>query len=92
MTKDKELQELEQKLFNMELEKERLATENIALRKQAERKGPGLSIKVGDKGGVSVYGLGRFPVSLYAGQWEKLFDFVPTVKTFITEHPELSRK
>lgn len=92
MAKDKELQALEEQLFALEQEKERLATENASLRKQAERKGPGLSLKVGVKGGLSVYGLGRYPVSLYAGQWEKLFDFIPTVKAYIAEHPELKRK
>lgn len=42
-----------------------------------------LTCKVGAKGGVSVYGLGRFPVSLYGGQWERLIEFVPQIKTFL---------
>lgn len=43
-----------------------------------------LSLKVGEKGGVVVSGLNaRFPVTLYADQWERLFDFVPTIKAFI---------
>ena len=41
---------------------------------------------------VAVYGLGRFPVSLYANQWEKLAAFLPQVMAFIAEHPELPRK
>jgi len=38
-----------------------------------------LSLKIGEKGGLSVYGLGRFPLTLYAGQWERLLNPV-TVK------------
>ena len=42
-----------------------------------------LSFKVGEKGTVSVYGMGRFPVSLYAEQWERLFEAMPALKEFI---------
>lgn len=35
-----------------------------------------LSCKVSEKGAISVYGLGRFPVTLYAGQWERLSQFI----------------
>lgn len=42
-----------------------------------------LSAKVSGKGAVSVYGLGRFPVTLYKTQWHKLADFMPTLKTFM---------
>lgn len=42
-----------------------------------------LTIKVGEKGGVSVYGLGRFPVTLYREQWERLFASIDTIKAFI---------
>lgn len=48
---------------------------------KAEQKGN--NIKVSDKGAVSVYGLGRFPVTLYMGQWAKLFERVDEVKAFI---------
>ena len=41
------------------------------------------TIKVSPKGGVSVYGLGKFPVTLYASQWEKLFNLQEDVKDFI---------
>lgn len=40
-------------------------------------------IKVSTKGAVSVYGLGRFPVTLYATQWESLMEKLPDVKAFI---------
>lgn len=43
----------------------------------------GNNIKVSDKGAVSVYGLGRFPVTLYMSQWSKLFERMEEIKTFI---------
>ena len=43
----------------------------------------GLTFKVGEKGGVSVYGLGRFPVTLYYEQWVRLLDKVPDLKNFL---------
>ena len=54
-----------------------------------------LTLKVTEKGGVSVYGLGRFPVSLYASQWEKLIPFIKdgSLEAFLTAHADkLSRK
>jgi len=45
-----------------------------------------LSYKVGEKGGVSVYGLGRFPVTLYGSQWNRLFDHKDAITTFLTDH------
>ena len=41
------------------------------------------TIKVSSKGGVSVYGLGRYPTTLYLSQWEKLLDMVPQIEAFI---------
>ena len=46
------------------------------------------TLKVSSKGGVSVYGLGRFPVTLYLSQWEKLLGMVPEIKAFIKAGPE----
>lgn len=43
----------------------------------------GLTVKITDKGGLSVYGLQRFPVTLYREQWEKLFAAAPKVKAFM---------
>ena len=43
-----------------------------------------LTMKVSDKGALSVYGLGRFPVTLYRGQWERLLDEADTIRAFIT--------
>ena len=67
----------------MKEELERLRTENEALKKRSEK---GLSLKVSQKGGVSVYGLGRFPVTLYKEQWEKLLDISDDIRAFIQEN------
>jgi hypothetical protein len=64
-------------------ELERLKAENAALKAQATR---GISIKVSEKGGVSVYGLGRFPVTLYKEQWTKLLDMADQIRSFIKDH------
>jgi hypothetical protein len=42
-----------------------------------------VSLKVSEKGGVSVYGLGRFPVTLYRDQWTKLLDMADDIRAFI---------
>lgn len=70
----------------MELELARLRQENATLRAAQSKTG---RIKVSDKGGVSVYGLGRFPVTLYMSQWEKLDALMPEVKKFIVENAAL---
>jgi hypothetical protein len=67
----------------LQAEVERLKAENAALKAQATR---GVSIKVSEKGGVSVYGLGRFPVTLYKEQWAKLLDMANDIRAFIREH------
>ena len=64
-------------------ELERLKAENEALR--ARRTGA-VSMKVSEKGGLSVYGLGRFPVTLYQEQWTKLLDMADDIRAFIREH------
>ena len=46
----------------------------------------GVSLKVSEKGGVSVYGLGRFPVTLYKEQWAKLLDMADEIRAFIKAH------
>jgi hypothetical protein len=65
----------------------RLEAENLALREQAEERKPGqLRLKVSEKGGLSVYGLGRFPVTLYKEQWTRLLDNVEEIKKFLQEN------
>ena len=61
----------------------RLQTENAELRKKASQ---GLSMKVSDKGGLSVYGLGRFPVTLYKEQWNRLLSLADHIREFIKEN------
>ena len=63
-------------------ELERLRAENERLKKSSSS-AKGLSLKVSEKGGVSVYGLGRFPVTLYKEQWKKLLDMTGEIRNFI---------
>jgi hypothetical protein len=75
---------------SIEAELERLRAENAALKKGLAR---GASLKVSEKGGVSVYGLGRFPLTLYQEQWAKLLDMAEEIREFIRAHEaELKRK
>ena len=68
----------------------RLEAENKALREQVEQRRPGqLRLKVSEKGGVSVYGLGRFPVTLYKEQWIRLLDHAAAIKSFLEENDRL---
>ena len=64
----------------MKAELERLRSENAALKKGA---GMGIRLKVSEKGAVSVYGMGRFPVTLYKEQWLKLLDTAAEIRAFI---------
>ena len=64
----------------MKAELEKLRAENSALKKSSAK---GLSLKVSQKGAVSVYGLGRFPVTLYKEQWLKLLDMSDDIFAFI---------
>jgi hypothetical protein len=64
----------------LKAELERLRTENAALRRGASS---GIRIKVSEKGAVSIYGMGRFPVTLYKEQWLKLLDMAAEIRAFI---------
>jgi hypothetical protein len=64
-------------------EVERLRAENEALKRRSSRAS---SIRVSEKGGVSVYGLGRFPVTLYKEQWLRLLDMADEIRAFIQEN------
>ena len=66
--------------------KEELLARIAELEKRAERPKKGiLDFRVGEKGGVSVYGLGRFPVTLYYEQWIRLLEAAPELKAFLEE-------
>jgi hypothetical protein len=68
---------------DLRTELERLRSENERLKGQRTR---GISLKVSEKGGVSVYGLGRFPVTLYKEQWTRLLDMTDDIRAFIKEN------
>ena len=68
---------------DLQAEIERLKAENERLKAQRATR---VSLKVSEKGGVSLYGLGRFPVTLYKEQWAKLLDMADAIRAFIKEH------
>lgn len=73
----------DQNLDEMKKELERLKAENEALKTRTSR---GVSLKVSEKGGVSVYGMGRFPITFYKEQWVKLLDMADDIRAFIKEN------
>ncbi|HEX4134148.1 MAG TPA: hypothetical protein VHY84_05955 [Bryobacteraceae bacterium] len=68
---------------DMQAELARLRAENESLK---QRRTGAISMKVSEKGAVSVYGLGRFPVTLYQEQWQKLLGIADEIKAFIDEN------
>jgi hypothetical protein len=68
---------------DLKAELDRLRAENEQLKNQ---RGRSVGLKVSEKGGVSVYGLGRFPVTLYKEQWTKLLAMADEIRSFIKEH------
>jgi hypothetical protein len=74
---------------DLKAEIERLRAENEKLKKPSRGQ---TSLKVSEKGGLSVYGLGRFPVTLYREQWEKLLGMAEDIRTFINENDEALKK
>jgi hypothetical protein len=73
----------------LKLELERLRAENEALKKPSRVQ---MSLKVSEKGALSVYGLGRFPVTLYREQWEKLLGMADEIRKFIHENNHSLKK
>jgi hypothetical protein len=69
---------------DLKAELERLRLENERLK--ATRSRGGVSLKISEKGGLSVYGLGRFPVTLYKEQWAKLLDAADEIRAFLKEN------
>jgi hypothetical protein len=75
---------------DLQAEIARLKSENEALK---QKRNSAVSFKVSEKGAVSVYGLGRFPVTLYQEQWKKLLALADEIRTFIEEnHSKLKVK
>ncbi len=70
---------------DLQKELERLRNENAALK--ASRRGS-VTFRISEKGAVSVYGLGRFPVTLYQEQWDKLLDAADDLRAFINANRE----
>ena len=68
---------------DLKAELERLRKENESLKKGAAK---AISMKVSEKGGLSIYGLGRFPITLYKEQWTKLLDMADDIRAFIKEN------
>lgn len=74
----------------LKAELEKLRAENEALKNRGSK---GISLKVSEKGGVSVYGMGRFPITLYKEQWLKLLDMADDIRGFIRDNePKLKSK
>jgi hypothetical protein len=71
---------------------ERLTRENETLKAQTRAKSGQLTMKVSEKGAVSVYGLGRFPVTLYQEQWKKLLDHTEGIRDFIQANESQLKK
>jgi hypothetical protein len=73
----------------LQAELERLRAENEALKRPSRGQ---MSLRVSEKGALSVYGLGRFPVTLYREQWEKLLGMADEIKRFIGDHDQELKK
>lgn len=75
---------------DLKAELARLKEENERLKNRTAR---GISLKVSEKGALSVYGLGRFPVTLYKEQWLRLLDMADEIRAFIAANDaQLKRK
>ncbi len=64
----------------------KLQAENAGLKQQAQSR---LTLKVSEKGAVSLYGMGKWPVTLYRSQWETVFEAIPQIKAFIATNASM---
>jgi hypothetical protein len=67
----------------MQAELERLRAENAQLKNKDKS---GITLKVSEKGAVSLYGMGRFPVTLYKEQWLRILGNAPEIEAFIRDN------
>jgi hypothetical protein len=75
---------------DLQAEIERLRAENEALKSRKQRE---LQLKVSEKGGVSLYGIRRFPVTFYADEWDTILGQADEIRKFIRAHEaELKRR
>jgi hypothetical protein len=74
---------------DLKAEIERLRTENDQLKNKSIR---GLSMKVSEKGALSLYGIGRFPVTLYKEQWVKILGMASEIEAFLRDNDHLLKK
>jgi hypothetical protein len=77
------LQQSHQSIEELQAQLAALQAENAKLKANGQAR---LTLKVSEKGGVSVYGLGRFPLSLYKSQWEKVLGMADQIREFIKAH------
>ena len=76
--------------LDMAAEIAKLRAENEALKNRPQG---GLTLKISEKGAVSVYGMGRFPITLYVEQWERLLGMTEQIKSFLkVNDAKLKRK
>jgi hypothetical protein len=68
---------------DLKAELERLRAENARLKDKSRKP---IYLKISEKGGLSVYGLGRFPVTLYKEQWSKLLEMSDEIRDFLRDH------
>ncbi len=73
---------------DLKSEIERLRAENAALKKPRGQ----VYLKVSEKGGLSVYGMGRFPITLYREQWERLLSMADEIRAFIRDNDQSLKK
>lgn len=73
--------------------KRRIAELESQLEDQKSRGKQGVYLKVSAKGGVSLYGIRRFPITFYVEEWTRILDMADEIRAFVAEHEgELSRK
>ncbi len=68
---------------DMKAELERLRAENEALKSQSKRS---IRLQVSQKGGVSLYGIRRFPVTFYKEEWDRILSMKDDIESFMAEH------